>query len=200
MAFAAEKPKIVPRPAGSLTRTVLVGILLPIGMALLPLAATSLFGREPFAWMMFWASPEVLPFLGLLGGGAGAVTYWLRGSEQRRRPSVVFRLASGLAAFVFVPLPLALNRASMEAAAFLFLAPNFFFAGTAIAWRVAQWSGLRRVAAISAVAAIDTYWVVGMLAHAPERHVGLRRAALPVAVAMFAAALWRGWRTPAPVD
>lgn len=183
----------------SLVSTILVGTLLPVGMALLPLFATGVSGQQPFAWMMFWASPDVLPFLALLGGGAGAVTYWLRsGGDSRRRPSVVLRVGSALATFSLVPIPLMVNRASLTAGAFMFLAPNLVMAGVALAWRVARWSGVGRVAAISIIAAIDTFWIVGMLAHAPDRHAGLRAAALPAAIVLFGMGLFLG-RRDAPV-
>jgi len=198
---ATRRAKTEPSPAASLVSTVVVGILLPIGMALLPFVVASLVGRDPYPPVMLWASPEVLPFLGLLGGIVGAVTYWLRGTNRRHKPSVSLRFACGLAVFSLVPIPLVMYRTSMEAAAMMFLAPNFFMAGVAVAWRIAQWFGPRRVVATSLAGALATYWVVGMLSHAPDYYAGLRRAALPVALVAFAVATWRGWRSaPRPID
>lgn len=184
----------------SLIATTVVGMLLPIGFSLLPLAITGLTGGEPFPEAMLWASPDVLPFLALLGGLLGAVTYWIRGSERRRKPSVLLRIGCGLAAFTLVPLPLLFNRTSMDAFAVRFLALNFMMLGVAFAWRIAQWSGIGRVAAVSLVGAFDTYWVVGMLTYAPDRHAGLRLWALPVALVMFALSVARGWRTAPSSD
>jgi hypothetical protein len=201
MPLATRSAPVSPPPQSkSLIATTVVGMLLPIGFSLLPLAIAGLIGREPFPGVMEWASPDVLPFLALLGGLLGAATYWVRGSERRQKPSVLLRVGCGLAAFTLVPLPLLFNRASMDAFAVRFLALNFVMIGVAFAWRIAQWSGIGRTAAVSLIAAFDTYWIVGMLTYAPDRHAGLRQWALPVALVMFALSVVRGWRTAPSTD
>ena len=177
--------------APSLVGTVLTGVLLPIGAALLPLATTGLAGREPYGFTMFWGAPENLLYLGFLGGMTGLAIFFVRNvAAGAQKPGWWLRVVFGVAGLAFTPLPALLDPDAVGAYATLFLAPNWIALGVAFAWRVRQWAPLLRQVVTAAVVLVAGEFVVGMLRHAPPDLAALRWIALPVAFLSIVAKLW----------
>src|SRR5690349_21780294 len=121
----------------SLIPTVLMGTVLPLGMAMLPLAAPAVLGRDPLGAAMVGVA--ALPFVALLGAIGGAIAYYLRAvPAASEKPSGALRLGGALFGFALAPFTALLDRTAFGPYLAFCLVPTWMMIGVALTWRVVR--------------------------------------------------------------